>query len=210
MTHKPGRAARSRAENLFPPAALVSRDHPALRREAEPVDAADEEVIDVACRMVGTLLKARHALAVAAPQIGRPWQLVAYRQQPFGPQGIMVVANPLIIPRGDDTIEAAEGCLTYPNRLFMVTRANKVGIQATRIRLGQEPDIITWQEEEPARARCWQHEHDHLRGVLIPDLWPEIPISRTVERPRRKDLPLAQRQPLEGSGRAPGKRRKRR
>lgn len=176
------------------PASLRIHHYPAeiLRRKADPVDPTPE-VVAVAHRMVEIMHEAP-GIGLAAPQVGLPWRLFVAdipgdpellrtpdADPPTASSGPEILINP-VIERFEGTPELAEeGCLSLPEIYGDVIR----------------PPVITmsWTDEHAVRhtrrvagllARCWQHELDHLDGVLILDRMTQP--TRTRNRARVRDL----------------------
>jgi peptide deformylase len=75
-----------------------------------------------------------------------------------------MLANPEITRRSEETAVAEEGCLSLPNLFGDVERATSVRVQA----LDLTNKRVTV-EAEGWLARIFQHEIDHLDGILFPD-----------------------------------------
>lgn len=137
---------------------LVHPD-PALERPAVIVYPADPHRLDVAADLLIELADTPGALAVAAQQIGATLRMFAYRTEDGG---LDVLVNPTIIEvRGKPRI-GIEKCLSFPDKTFMVPRAQSVTVAA--ITLEGDPVRHRWVDKY---ARMAQHECDHLDGVLI-------------------------------------------
>ena len=160
------------------PASLRIVHYPAevLRRKAARVDATPE-VVAVADRMV-ELMHAAPGIGLAAPQVGLSWRLFVAdvpaedeRNTPARPgepetasDGPEIYIDPVISkPAGRPEI-MEEGCLSLPKIFADVTRPPTVSMTYTD-RTGQR---VT-RRATGLLARCWQHELDHLDGVLILD-----------------------------------------
>lgn len=162
------------------PATLEIVIYPAevLRRKAKPIDMTDPEVRRnvraVADRMV-VLMRDAEGIGLAAPQVGLPWRLFVVDIPPAEPgdadldpaictSGPIVYINPVLSsPRGDlEPYE--EGCLSLPKVRGDVIRPTDINITAMDLEgrsfSQQGTDLL---------ARCWQHEFDHIDGVLILD-----------------------------------------
>ena len=136
--------------------------NPALRGKAEPVELVDEEVRAVAARML-ELMHEAEGIGLAAPQVGLPWRLFVTRDMTEQSAGVVWI-NP-VLECIDSTAELdEEGCLSLPGILVKVKRP--IGM---RIRGLNENGEEVSQETDEHLARVWQHEHDHLEGVLIID-----------------------------------------
>lgn len=143
------------------PYGLVGRKHAALHTVAQPVEHLEGDVLDLALRMVATL--GRHpGLALAAPQVGVSLRVVVTTNA--------AIANPRITKLDGALIEDQEGCLSLPGRWFSVERFEHAEVAGINIATG-EP----WHAEATdLQARLWQHEVNHLDGVLISDVHKEI------------------------------------
>ena len=74
-----------------------------------------------------------------------------------------VFINPVIVER-KGTVDDSEGCLSFPGLYQRVRRAKSVKVQAYNIK-GEAVEI----EATGLASRAWQHEIDHLNGVLFVD-----------------------------------------
>jgi peptide deformylase len=132
---------------------------PRLKKMSKPVEVFDQDLADLAARML-ELMREHRGVGLAAPQVGRNIRLFVMNatQQPGDDR---VYVNPeLIDPTGAETAE--EGCLSIPGINCDVERSQAVILRARDLK--GEP------VEERATgylARIWQHEIDHLNGVLI-------------------------------------------
>jgi peptide deformylase len=113
-------------------------------------------------------------IGLAAPQVGLSWRLFvvdvpenerrkAEGELPTATRGPVVYINPVLTLRGP-VEPAEEGCLSLPDIRGEVLRPPVVTITA----LDLEGKPFT-QTATGLLARCWQHENDHLDGVLIID-----------------------------------------
>lgn len=99
------------------------------------------------------------AYGVAAPQLGVNKNVFV---GVFG-DNLEVVINPQILS-GEGSSVAEEGCLSIPKSTFLVDRYTSIQISFMK------SDTTTcFMELEGWEARIFQHEYDHLRGVLISD-----------------------------------------
>ena len=141
---------------------IVHHPEAVLRRVAEPVAEVDDEVRAVAARMIELMHEAR-GVGLAAPQVGLPWRL--FVANPTGEPGDELVAiNPELGEFAPTTAPRDEGCLSLPHVTGEITRPTGVTLTAT----GLDGERFTLRSDDFA-ARVWQHEHDHLDGVLIID-----------------------------------------
>lgn len=167
-----------------------------LRRKADPVDPGPE-LRAVAERMV-QLMHSADGIGLAAPQVGLSWRLFvahvpedeqrsADAEPPSASAAPEVFVNPEIV--GHDGLPEAseEGCLSLPGIHGDVYRPPIVTVRAQ--------DLAGKTFERTASgllARCWQHEIDHLDGVLIIDKMTQMSrlknrsAIRQLERSRRR------------------------
>jgi len=169
---------------------VVNYPHPALRRKAEAISPSPE-VRAVALRMI-ELMHEHEGIGLAAPQVGLPWRLFVT----FVPEGdgrhadidlptaeaqACVYINPVLSdPRGK-LRSSEEGCLSLPDIRGAVHRPETITITA------QSTDGRSFTRSGTGLlARCWQHENDHLDGVLIIDRMTQI--YRLKNRSALRDL----------------------
>lgn len=137
---------------------------PVLRERAKAVPRIDDEVRAVAARMI-ELMKEVKGLGLAAPQVGLPWRMFVTDVPDEGQ--VMVYINPSLSKFGRETDVYEEGCLSLPGIHIDITRPTSVTLTATN--LEGKPVSCT---SNDFSARVWQHEFDHLNGVLIIDHLP--------------------------------------
>jgi len=133
---------------------------PVLRRRAQPVDAVTPEIRRLVDDMVDTMYD-EVGIGLAAPQIGASLRLMVVGDDDG--RGARALLNPVIIDRGGE-ITAEEGCLSIPGVFAPVTRSEWVKLEAQDIE--GRPVALT---ARGLRARVFQHEMDHLDGVLFID-----------------------------------------
>jgi peptide deformylase len=143
-------------------AALKVRKYgdPVLRRRAQPVGAVTPEIRRLVDDMVDTMYD-EVGIGLAAPQIGASLRLMVVGDEDG--RGARALVNPVITDRGGE-ITAEEGCLSIPGVFAPVTRAEWVKLEAQDIE--GRPVALT---ARGLRARVFQHEMDHLDGVLFID-----------------------------------------
>ncbi len=141
---------------------IVIYPDPSLRRKAEPIESFDDTVRTVAERMI-ELMHEADGVGLAGPQVGLSWRLFVTHARAADPQD-RVFINPRLTPGGEEQESAEEGCLSLPDITVQVRRPPTARIAAAD--LDGEPFSLT---AEGSLARIWQHEIDHLDGVLIVD-----------------------------------------
>ena len=129
---------------------------PILRKKALPIKNIGVQVKEVADRMAEAMY-ANKGIGLAAPQIGIPHQIIAVD---LG-EGLNILINPEIVEgEGESVLE--EGCLSLPNIEVPVKRKDKIFIRALDLDgKGMNLELIGFP------GRVYQHEIDHLNGILI-------------------------------------------
>nr|BCX01453.1 MAG: peptide deformylase [Bacteroidota bacterium] len=150
---------------------IYAYGHPILRAPARPVEGDSPELQQLIEDMLETMYQAA-GIGLAAPQVGHSLRLfVADLAQPSGGEGHRgrpgkpeVFINPEILAVSDVEVEYEEGCLSIPEVRERIWRPEVI-----RVRY-QDRDF-RWHEEEMGglRARVFQHEYDHLEGILLID-----------------------------------------
>src|SRR3954447_15786772 len=142
---------------------------PVLHEPAEPVTRFDDELRTLVADMYDTMFAAP-GVGLAAPQVGVPLRLFVYNYpDDDGGERRGVAINPeLGIPppptgEADEDYES-EGCLSVPGERYPLRRAEKALLRA--VDLDEKPFEI---EASGWFARIFQHEFDHLDGVLYVD-----------------------------------------
>jgi peptide deformylase len=147
---------------------IVTLPDPILRRRARPVadfGPAFQELVD---DMIETMRLAP-GVGLAAPQVGVPLQVFVAEwgddEDDEAPKKTYVFANPEIKRSSRDTEMGVEGCLSIPGLVGEVERSLSVTIQGQN-RRGQPLRV----KANGWLARIFQHENDHLNGVLFIDI----------------------------------------
>ncbi len=172
---------------------IVQYPDPRLRKQASAVTlsagGASAEVRAVAARMI-QLMHEAGGVGLAAPQVGLSWRL--FVANPSGPDQTAgagqdrVFINPTLAEASSQTSEYEEGCLSIPGVHVNVRRPAAITIRA--FDLDGKPFEFT---SEAMPARVWQHEADHLDGVLILDKM--TPMDRLANRRTLQELEAAAR-----------------
>ena len=142
---------------------------PALHTQAKEVTSFDDDLRTLVADMFETMAAAP-GVGLAAPQVGVSQRVFVYSwNEDDGHEHRGVAINPTlwlsplaISPLDDD--EEAEGCLSFPGERFPLRRAEQVILQA--VDLEGKPFEI---RADGWLARIFQHEYDHLDGVLYVD-----------------------------------------
>lgn len=170
----------------------------ALKSKAKPVDLNDNtwaEVRTVAARMI-ELMQGAQGIGLAAPQVGLSWRLFVAHvpadpdpdpeddEDPEFPDSCdspQVFINPIITEFAGDLEPYDEGCLSLPGITGEVNRPAIITMKATDLE-GNEVSL----KVSGLLARCWQHEIDHLDGIMILDKMTQM--SRLKNRVKVKSM----------------------
>ncbi len=166
------------------PAQLKILHYPAavLRQRAEPVKQVDQSIRDLAERMI-ELTREADGLGLAAPQVGASLRLFV-AQSPQEEEPMRVYINPELSASTSELESREEGCLSLPGIHVQVRRP--AGATITALDLDGKPFTLS---HTGLLARVWQHELDHLNGVLIIDKMG--PMDRLATRKALKELQAA-------------------
>ena len=137
---------------------VVTVPDPILKQKAQKVEKINAGVLRLMDNMRDTMYAA-DGVGLAAPQIGVSKRIIVIDP---GEQLIEMINPQIIFSEGEQT--AREGCLSVPDLLGWCKRAQKVIVKGLN-RDGEEIEM----EATDMLARVFQHEIDHLDGILFPD-----------------------------------------
>lgn len=132
---------------------------PVLRTVADPVTEFGPDLAKLVADMTETMEDVEGA-GLAAPQVGVSLRVFTYRVG--GVDGHII--NPVLENSGDYQPDQVEGCLSIPGLGFPVRRFRTTKV--TGVDVNGDPVTV---EGEDMLARCFQHETDHLDGILYTD-----------------------------------------
>ena len=146
---------------------IVFVPDPVLRIKAKKVTNFDNTFNQLIDDMLETMREAP-GVGLAAPQVGISQQLVVIE---FGdeddedvPKKVYVLVNPEIVKYSDEKVMGIEGCLSVPGLVGSVERAEGVVVKSlNRYGKPQKHKVSGW------LARIFQHEIDHLEGIIYTD-----------------------------------------
>ena len=130
-----------------------------MRQKADPVDDIDDEIRRLADDMIEAMYL-DEGVGLAAPQVGVSTNICVID---IG-QGPMALINPEIIQKGKEEQTVEEGCLSLPGIRLDISRSSHVVVRGLNDQ-GEWVEI----EADGLLARVFQHEIDHLNGILIID-----------------------------------------
>ena len=156
---------------------------PRLRRVSQPIDRVTDEIRALASDMCDVMYD-EPGIGLAAPQVGEAIRLIVVDTQwteEDAERNPLILVNPVLSEHAGK-ISWTEGCLSVPDMEAEVERAERVRLRARDLD-GREIDISA----EGIQAVCFQHEVDHLDGVLFIDHISRLKRNR-YEMRRKKQL----------------------
>jgi len=151
----------------MPAREVIIVPHPTLRKKAAPVTDFGEETQQLIEDMIITLHEESGA-GLAAPQVNVSQQVILVE---FGseedetiPPTLYVTVNPKITRFSKEIVSGAEGCLSIPRLMGEVERAQEIVVEGQdRYGVPLKMKLRGWV------ARIFQHEIDHINGILYTD-----------------------------------------
>jgi peptide deformylase len=146
---------------MFEDLKIIIYPDPRLRKMSKPVKDFTPELAALAARML-ELMRTSQGVGLAAPQVGKNIRLFVMNAT-GEPGDDRVIVNPVLTdPDGEESAE--EGCLSIPDVKAQILRG-----KAMRLSAQDATGKAVEQVETGYVARIWQHEVDHLNGILLMD-----------------------------------------
>lgn len=144
---------------------VVLYPDPVLRKEAEPVEAFDDDLRATVDGMFERMFESQ-GVGLAAPQVGLTKRIFVLNDEGDRekPDRNLALINPTIKSFAGKKVRFEEGCLSLPGVHCDVTRPERCVVHAFDVD-GNEFE----KEYDGFVARIIQHEYDHLQGVLLVD-----------------------------------------
>ena len=142
---------------------IIQLGNPILRQPAKPID-------NLADARIQTLIDELIGVGIASPQVAESYRLfiVASRPNPRYPNAPEMeptaMINPRIIARSTEIVKGWEGCLSVPGIRGLVHRYQAIEVEYT-----SRDGKLHRQELTDFVARIFQHEYDHLDGIVFID-----------------------------------------
>lgn len=157
---------------------IILYPDPRLKAMSRPVERFDESLRDLVVQMFHLMRDAK-GVGLAAPQVGKNLRL--FVMNPSGEAGDdQVYINP-VLSDGEGQDEAEEGCLSLPDIHVKVYRNKRIRIQAFDLEGNAFEQVASG-----FITRVWQHEFDHLNGILLTDRMG--PVAKMANRKKLKEL----------------------
>jgi peptide deformylase len=146
---------------------IVAFGDPVLKKIAGEIEKDSMDLKPLIASMFETMYNA-HGVGLAAPQIGKNIRLFVLDSQHMVEDDEKpikkVFINPVLLDEFGDEWAMEEGCLSIPGIRAEVIRPEKIGIKYFD---ENWKEVI--EEMDGINARIFQHEYDHLEGILFTD-----------------------------------------
>ncbi len=148
---------------------IIFTPDPVLRRKARKITNFDQDLQVLIDDMIETM-RAAPGVGLAAPQVGISERLVVIEygeeddEDEKAPKKLFAIVNPEIVQAAEETELATEACLSIPRMMGDVERSLQITVKGYN-RHGKPVKVKVrgW------LARIFQHEIDHLEGILFTD-----------------------------------------
>lgn len=159
---------------------------PVLKSKAAAVSDIDSKLLGIVDDMFDSLYTTDTGVALAAPQIGVQKQIVVWDAD----DEPMAILNPVIV-ESDGEFVYSEGCLSIPDLFVDILRPNQVLVRGISLD-GNEIEF----EVDEFMGRLFQHEIDHLNGILMFDrMTPDQRKEALAEYRRMQEAPQGKSAP---------------
>lgn len=149
---------------------IAQLGNPILRQQAQLVDDVQNQCVQKLIDALLVTAEASNGVGIAAPQVSKSDRLfiVASRPNPRYPHAPLMeptaMINPQIIAHSAEVVKGWEGCLSIPGIRGLVPRYQAIEVEYTT-RDGKRHQ----QKLTDFVARIFQHEYDHLNGIVFLD-----------------------------------------
>ncbi|PLY09130.1 MAG: peptide deformylase [Arcobacter sp.] len=141
-----------------------------LRLKAKKVKDIHSDAIQTIIKEMLSCVKKSNGVGLAAPQVFHSYEILIisshpnerYPHAPYMEDEIII--NPTIIEKSKEKEKGWEGCLSIPGIRAQVPRHTKIKVKYTNINNEEKTEIF-----EGFIARVFQHEYDHLKGLVYLD-----------------------------------------
>lgn len=135
-----------------------------LKQQADPCTFGRPEQNKLLAQNLLEFMRNKNGIGLAAPQIGLSKRLFVIEID--GHQRICF--NPEITDVGPDLVDFTEGCLSFPGKTCTIKRPIEISVR-------YQNHLGDWYTERMngLMSRCFQHELDHLDGIVMNDRYKE-------------------------------------
>jgi peptide deformylase len=149
---------------------IAQLGNPVLRDRATPIEDPEDPDLHMFIDNLLATLQESKGVGIAAPQVSKNFQLLIVASHPNArypraPQmEPLVLMNPRILAHSAETNKDWEGCLSIPGLRGLVSRYQEVEIEFCDLKGNWKRQVFT-----DFVARIFQHEFDHLEGLMFLD-----------------------------------------
>jgi peptide deformylase len=160
---------------------ILTTPDPFLRRNAHKINTFDKDLQNLIDDMIETM-RVAPGVGLAAPQVGQSIRLITVEygddEDETVPKKLYVLINPEITHMSEEKVIGMEACLSVPDLIGEVERPDAIIVKGlNRFGKPQRIKASTW------LARIFQHEIDHLDGILYTErairIWKPSPEEAT-------------------------------
>jgi peptide deformylase len=149
---------------------IAQLGNPILRQQTQLIDNIQDKWLQQLIDDLLVTVSVSNGVGIAAPQVSRSYRLfiVASRPNPRYPNAPSMeptaMINPKIIANSTEIVKGWEGCLSIPGIRGLVPRYQAIEVEYT-----SRDGKLHKQELTDFVARIFQHEYDHLDGIVFLD-----------------------------------------
>lgn len=161
---------------------LVFGNDPILRTETKRFDfenpPMDPEELYTEMR---DIMISKRGIGLSANQVGLPYQVFVFGL-PTDPDGVIGVFNPRITNYSEREEYYEEGCLSFPGLYTKIKRPTEI-----RARYTTHNGVTGTRNFDGLMARAFQHEYDHLYGIVYTSRASKIHLDRAYRQKKKLD-----------------------
>ncbi len=162
---------------------IIKYPNPILKKKSEEVKEITPGIKELVLNIMA-IMEEKKGIGLAAPQVGELKRIIIVQttgSEKFTTgKGAEAFINPKILKKSKETEVMEEGCLSFPELFLEIKRAKTIEIEATNL----EGTKIQF-KADGIGARAFQHEIDHLDGILFIDkvgFWQKLKIKKTLKK----------------------------
>jgi len=143
---------------------MIVKDIKELNQPCEPCSSINEGE-DIAAKLLKELTISKNGVGLAANQIGIQKRVcvINVKEEP------VVLINPKIVDKSEETFVFPEGCLSFPNKHVRTTRNVEIIVEADNHESKLVFSADSKDIKDALECACIQHEIDHLDGITMFD-----------------------------------------
>jgi peptide deformylase len=155
---------------------LVPRNDPILQEKLPRFDFLNPDIdpVQLAVDLTETMLSC-NGIGLAANQVGLRHRVFVIKSAP-----VLACFNPVVVDHGEDFVTREEGCLSFPGLFVKIRRP-----QVIRVRYTQPNGETITRVFQDLTAQIFQHELDHLDGIVFTKRASRIHLEQAENRRKR-------------------------